>query len=254
MAESCVFEAVSTSVSYGGVHAVSDVSLSVHAGEVVGLIGPNGAGKTSFIDGVSGFAQMSGELRLGGSRIDDLRAHHRTAKGLARTWQSVSLFEDLTVAENVSVASRRSSKRPRREESGNGDAVSSALERLEIADLALRLPGELSHGQRVLVGVARAIVDDPVLVLMDEPGAGLDDHERAALGRFLRDLARGGTAVLLVDHDMDLVLKVCDRISVLDFGRQIAEGTASQIAHDPIVVAAYLGTAGEQTSDQKVGS
>lgn len=250
MAKQVVFEADSTSVTYGGVHAVSDVSLTIEAGQIVGLIGPNGAGKTSFIDGVSGFARMSGNLRLAGERLNGLRAHRRNSKGLSRTWQSVSLFEDLTVAENVKVASRRIGGRGAAP-IDTSDPVAGALERLGIGDLANKLPGELSHGQRVLVGVARAIVNDPLLVLMDEPGAGLDDQEGAQLGRFLRQLADSGTAILLVDHDMGLVLKVCDRISVLDFGRKIAEGTPSEIAADPTVVAAYLGTATAEHDDSE---
>lgn len=230
------------SVSYGGVKALSGVDIEVRRGEVVGLIGPNGAGKTSFIDGVTGFAPMTGELVLDGSSLTGVRAHRRSSLGLSRTWQSVALFDDLTVRENVAVAARKGARRA----SGKSHAerVQSALERVGIVELAPRLPGELSHGQRVLVGVARAIAAEPQVVLMDEPAAGLDDSEGRELGRFIRKLAAGGMGVLLVDHDMNLVLDVCDRLYVLDFGRLIASGPPAEISTNPAVIRAYLG--GEQ--------
>jgi ABC-type branched-subunit amino acid transport system ATPase component len=227
------------SVSYGGVKALSDVDIEVRRGEVVGLIGPNGAGKTSFIDGVTGFAPMTGELVLDGTPITGVRAHRRSALGLSRTWQSVALFDDLTVRENVAVAARKGAKRA----SGKSHAerVQGALERVGIVEFASRLPGELSHGQRVLVGVARAIAAEPQVVLMDEPAAGLDDSEGKELGRFIRKLAADGMGVLLVDHDMNLVLEVCDRLYVLDFGRLIASGPPTEISSNPAVIRAYLG-------------
>jgi branched-chain amino acid transport system ATP-binding protein len=251
MVESAVFEGKDLSVAYGGVRAVTDVNLVVRKGQVVGLIGPNGAGKTSFIDGVSGFARMTGSVQLNGSELAQLRAHRRSALGLSRTWQSVGLFEDLTVQENVSIAlkGRRCLSRFRRNEP---DLVIPVLQKLGIENLAELLPGEISHGQRVLVGVARAIVGSPTMVLMDEPGAGLDDAEGAQLGRFIRRLADAGTAVLLVDHDMNLVLDVCDHIYVLDFGKLIASGTPREIAANPKVIAAYLGSSSGTTENDTV--
>ncbi|ARJ04183.1 hypothetical protein GCM10010988_29130 [Cnuibacter physcomitrellae] len=242
MAESSVLVSSKLSVSYGGVKAVSDVDLHVDRGEIVGLIGPNGAGKTSFIDAVSGFAPMTGSITLNGHELRGERAHRRSRLGLSRTWQSVSLFEDLTVSENVKVGAGHTPLADRLRGRRQRVEIDPVLDRLGIAGLAGRLPGELSHGQRVLVGVARAIVASPALVLMDEPGAGLDDAEGAELGRQLRGLAADGISVLLVDHDMNLVLDVCDRIYVLDFGRQIAQGTPAEIAADPAVIKAYLGT------------
>lgn len=230
------------SVSYGGVKALSEVTIDVDRSEVVGLIGPNGAGKTSFVDGITGFAPMVGTLVLDGQRLDGTRAHHRASRGLSRTWQSVALFDDLTVAENVAVATHRNR---RHRVASTADLVTAALERAGIGHLNDRLPGQLSHGQRVLVGVARAIALEPQVVLMDEPAAGLDDAEGRDLGALIRQLAADGAGILLVDHDMNLVLDVCDRIYVLDFGRLIATGTPDQVRQDPAVIRAYLGTSAE---------
>ncbi|UFS59803.1 ABC transporter ATP-binding protein [Subtercola endophyticus] len=234
------------SVAYGGVKALSDVDIEVRRGEVVGLIGPNGAGKTSFIDGVTGFATMSGDLRLDGTSLTGVRAHRRSGLGLSRTWQSVALFDDLTVRENVAVAAKRGARRSGAQ--SHADRVQGAMDRVGIAEHASRLPGELSHGQRVLVGVARAIAAEPQVVLMDEPAAGLDDAEGRELGLFIRKLASEGMGILLVDHDMNLVLDVCDRLYVLDFGRLIASGSPQEISNDPAVIRAYLGGGDEVDS------
>jgi branched-chain amino acid transport system ATP-binding protein len=240
-------------VAYGGVIAVNDVDLTVAAGSVVGLIGPNGAGKTSTIDALTGYhAPASGSVVFDGDDITRLRAHQRARRGLVRTFQSVELFDDLTVEENLLVASERigvlsalkglllpSGKHPRED-------VDWALGLCGLTDVADRLPTELSHGRRKLVGVARALAQRPRLVLLDEPAAGLDTDESLELGRHLRALPDAGVTVLLVDHDMGLVLSVCDDIVVLDFGSVIARGTPAQIREDEAVVAAYLGSHKEE--------
>ena len=241
-------------VAYGGLLAVEGVSLTVTAGEVVGLIGPNGAGKTSCIDALTGFTPARGRVRLDGRPIDELPTHRRARAGLARTFQSVELFEDLSVAENLAVASADpawwsplvDAIRPRRADHD----VRWALEAVGLGDLGAARPAELSHGQRRLVGVARALVRRPTALLLDEPAAGLDTAESAALGRRIRDIAASGIAVLLVDHDMGLVLSVCDRVAVLDFGHLIATGTPAEIRDDATVVAAYLGTGSTAEDDR----
>ncbi|MDF5753077.1 ABC transporter ATP-binding protein [Spongiactinospora sp. TRM90649] len=219
-------------VHYGGVRALDQVGAEIRPGELVGVIGPNGAGKSTLLDAITGFARITGGvLTLDGYDLRHRRPSERARMGVARTWQTLQLFEDLTVAENVLLAVR-----------GRDGEPADVLARLGIEGLAGRMPGELSHGQRVLVGVARALAGAPKLLLMDEPAAGLDARERALLGAILRDVVASGTSVVLVDHDMPLVLGVCDRVYVLDLGTVIACGTPREVRNDPRVIAAYLGT------------
>ncbi|MFN8024709.1 MAG: ABC transporter ATP-binding protein [Acidimicrobiales bacterium] len=241
------------SVSYGGVRAVSDVQLSVAPGELVGLIGPNGAGKTTLIDAVTGFVRCTGRITFDGRDVTDLAPHRRARLGITRTFQSLELFDDLTVAENVATAIERPSwrdalvdlVRPRPVDAGG--PVGEALGLLGIDDLADHHPPELGHGQRRLVACARAVAGRPSLICMDEPAAGLDTAESRSLGARLRAITEQGSAILLVDHDMSMVLDVCDRVYVLEFGTTIAHGTPDEVRRDPAVVAAYLGrTAGGQ--------
>ena len=235
-------------VTYGGVVAVDGVSLHVDSGEVVGLIGPNGAGKSSFIDALTGYLPgRGGRVTFEGASLDGSRAHAVARRGLVRTFQSVELFDDLTVEENLLVAADRPTAWsmlrdlviPSR--TRGLEDVAWAQHLCELDDVAQRYPKELSHGQRKLVGVARALAQRPRLVLMDEPAAGLDTEESLAFGRRLRSLPQHGVSVLLVDHDMGLVLGVCDRIVVIDFGRVIAQGTPEEIRADSKVIEAYLG-------------
>ncbi|AZG47532.1 ABC transporter ATP-binding protein [Gordonia insulae] len=235
------------SVHYGGVTANADIDLTVATGEIVGLIGPNGAGKTTFVDAVTGFARSTGEVVLGGRRVDRAAPHRRRNAGMARTWQAGELFADLTVAQNLAVAVQRVGLRALFSDVFTGSTppagvVEQALEVVGLLDVADRLPGELTLGQQKLVGVARALVGGTRLVLLDEPAAGLDTHESHEFGAELRKIAATGIGILLIDHDMSLVLDVCDRLYVLDFGRVIADGTPAAIRDDPAVVAAYLGS------------
>ena len=231
------------------------VSLRVEAGSLVGLIGPNGAGKTTFIDAITGFtAVSSGQARFDGTLLNDVPPDGRAHLGLSRTFQSLELFEDLSVRDNLLVAAEEPRwysflldlLRANRRRAESETRVDRAIEALGLAEWAERLPSDLSHGQRKLVGVARALAAAPKLLLLDEPAAGLDTAESQKLGDHLRRFVAEGTTIFLIDHDMGLVLNVCDYIYVLDFGRIIAEGTAAQIRQDPAVIHAYLGeTAGE---------
>jgi ABC-type branched-subunit amino acid transport system ATPase component/ABC-type branched-subunit amino acid transport system permease subunit len=223
-------------VRYGGVVAVNNVSLHVDRGTIVGLIGPNGAGKTSVIDAVTGFAGSSGSVELDGRRLDGMAPHARVRAGLARTFQSLELYDDLSVEENVSVAAQGRRHAHRRE------AVDRALQNVGMAALRDRPAGELSQGERQLVSIARACVADPTVLLLDEPAAGLDSEESTWLGERIRAISAAGTGMLLVDHDVNLVLSVCDHVYVLDFGAVIAEGPPDTIRANRAVADAYLGT------------
>jgi branched-chain amino acid transport system ATP-binding protein len=235
-------------VRFGAVAALDGVSLSVPTGSLVGLIGPNGAGKTTFIDAVTGFVPSTGTVQVDGQRVDLLPPHRRVAAGLGRTWQSLELFDDLTLRENCLVAAQSASLgsslldlvRPGRH--ADDPRVDAALELVGLADAADRAPTELSLGQRKLAGVARALAGRSTILLLDEPAAGLDTDESAALGERLRRIVDTGTTVLLVDHDMGLVLGVCEQVHVLDFGLLIRSGTPDEVREDPEVIAAYLGT------------
>jgi branched-chain amino acid transport system ATP-binding protein len=210
------------------VHAVNDVSLEVREGELVGLIGPNGAGKTTLVDAISGFVDYTGRAELSGADLGGLRPHERARRGLARTWQSTELFDDLNVTENLTVASRDGS-------------VTDALSLVGLDWAAEAMPTQLSSGQRKLVGVARALVAKPAVLCLDEPAAGLDTVESEELGVCLRRLADQGQSMLLIEHDMGLVLGICDRVVVLEFGKVIAEGAPEVVRRDARVIAAYLG-------------
>ena len=237
----------SLTVSYGGVRAVDDVSLDVEAGTLTGLIGPNGAGKTSLIDALSGFVAYEGSVELGGAALDGLPPHQRVRRGLVRSFQSVELFDDLDVRGNLLVAAERLTVWgalrdlvvPRR--SLTAARLDRAVDVAGIGHLLDRRTSELSEGERKLVGLCRALVTDPRVLLLDEPAAGLDTGESRQLGERLRAVVDAGTGVLLIDHDMDLVLDVCDVVHVVDGGRHIASGTPAEVRGDERVVAAYLG-------------
>ncbi len=251
-----VLEATGVSVSFGGVHAVVDVGLEVGEGQLVGLIGPNGAGKTTFIDAITGFVRYRGRVVLDGHELTRLPPHTRANLGLARTWQSIELFDDLSIRENLLVAAHRPSVwRTIRETVSLPDPgtaeIGPALELLGLDAVADAMPTELSQGQRKLVGIARALVTSPRLVCLDEPAAGLDTHESAELGRLLRRLADDGQSMLLVDHDMGLVLGICDEVTVLEFGKVIARGPADVVRRDEAVITAYLGSAASELAGDR---
>ena len=215
-------------VAFGGVRACDGISLDVHEGELLGLIGPNGAGKTTFINAVTGFV-----------------AH----RGLSRTWQSLELFGDISVRANLEVAATKLTPTMAiRDYFGSSqrvaERVDQTIEALEMEDIINARPDDLSMGYRKLVGVARALVAQTKLVLLDEPAAGLDRTETAWLAEKLRQVIDYGISVLLVDHDMGLVLNVSDRIHVIDFGKTIAVGAPDEIRDNPAVIGAYLGTGG----------
>ena len=221
-------------VRYGGVVAVDDVSFSVEAGQIVGLIGPNGAGKTTTIDALCGFHPYEGSVVLNAQDVAGYSPHRRAALGLARTFQLAGVSDDLTVEENVQVGQHRA-------QSHDPAALTGILEELGLVEMRDLQVSMLSQGQRQLVSVARALAGKPRLLLLDEPAAGLDSTESLWLAERLREVRDTGVTILLVDHDMSLVLNLCDTIDVLDFGSLIATGTPEEIRRNQQVSTAYLG-------------
>ncbi|UDY37945.1 ABC transporter ATP-binding protein [Dermatobacter hominis] len=238
------------SVRYGGVVALDGVTLAVPAGELHGLIGPNGAGKTTFLDGVSGFARpSSGAVVVGGVDCTALPPHRIARLGLTRTFQTLELFDDLTVEENLAVVAAATPAAPTlHEETEEEIPLPSTAARVEDALSTVGLercgggrPTTLSNVDRRRVALARALVAEPTVLLLDEPAAGLDPGETAELAELLQRISAAGTAVLLVEHDMALVLGSCATVHVLDAGRLIASGSPEDVRIDPEVLRAYLG-------------
>ncbi|MBK3572517.1 ATP-binding cassette domain-containing protein [Streptomyces sp. MBT65] len=243
-------------VRYGGVVAVDGLSLDVEPGQVVGLIGPNGAGKTSAIDAVTGFTRAaSGSVRLGERDVTRVPVHRRAGAGLSRSFQSLELFEDMTVLDNLYAACERPGRwtwltdlvRP-----GSRPLpahVLVAVREFGLRDSLDRPVGDLSYGERRLLAIARAVAASPSVLLLDEPAAGLSDEETRELAHLVRRLAEDwGMGVLLVEHDVDMVMSVCDQVVVLDFGRRICAGTPDEVRRDPAVRAAYLGDLEPETT------
>jgi branched-chain amino acid transport system ATP-binding protein len=247
-------ELAGITVAFGGVTALSDVSLTVEPGRVHGLIGPNGAGKTTLFNVVCGLVRpTAGRIVWRGAELRRLRPNRLARLGIARTLQGVGLFPGLTVLENVMVGAHRharsgflaalvASPTHDRDEQRLRDRATAALAELEADDVAGRYPGSLPYPVQKRVALARALVADPELLLLDEPASGLSEDEMHELGSLIRDLS-DRMSVLLVEHHMDLVMRVCDHITVLDSGRQIAAGTPEQVQADPAVTEAYLGDA-----------
>jgi ABC-type branched-subunit amino acid transport system ATPase component/ABC-type branched-subunit amino acid transport system permease subunit len=236
---------------FGGVVAVNDVSFAVHAREIVALIGPNGAGKSTTFNLITGVLKASGgAISVLGRALDGARPQDITQLGVSRTFQHVKLIADMTVLENVAIGahlrghSGALASMLRLDRGDEARLLSEAMRQIERVGLAAQahmLAGSLSLGQQRIVEIARALCADPVLLLLDEPAAGLRHMEKQRLAGLLRELRDAGMSVLLVEHDMGFVMNLADRVVVLDFGTKIAEGTPQQIKANPDVIRAYLG-------------
>jgi branched-chain amino acid transport system ATP-binding protein len=238
---------------FGGVTALEDVSFSINKGEITGVIGPNGAGKTTLFNIITGiYTQTAGRVTLNGSDVSGLPPEKLARLGMVRTFQNIELFGGMTVLENVMVGlhTRSSSgllacslRMPwsRTEESRIRSGAFKWLEFTGITDLADITAGNLPFGKGRMLEIARALAVEPSIILMDEPAAGLNSHETLDLARLIQRIRDLGITVVLVEHDMELVMDICDRIVVLNLGRKLAEGTPREIQENHEVIAAYLG-------------
>jgi branched-chain amino acid transport system ATP-binding protein len=257
MKHSSVLEVRGVSVRFGGLTALDAVSLTVAPGEVLGVIGPNGAGKTTLLNVLCGFIRPDeGQVLIDGRQYHHLRPHQLAGLGIARTLQGVGLFDRLSAIENVMTGANCRAKArfvsallglppSDRDERRLRQEAGQALDRVGAGDVADARPGELPYGMRKRVALARALVAQPKLLLLDEPASGLADGELTELDGLIRELA-AQTSLVIVEHHMDLMMSVCDSIVVLDFGKVISHGPPQEIQADPAVAAAYLGTSGPE--------
>ena len=233
-------EAVDVTKQFGGVRALRGVSLRLPEGSVIGLIGPNGSGKTTLLNCIAGaFPLTSGEIRLDGATISGRRGHAIARRGVVRTFQNIRLFGQLTSLQNVEVAALAAGRVPRRRSRAHALEV---LERLGISHLAERTAGTLSYGDQRRLEVARALGAQPRFLLLDEPAAGMNDDESEALSASIRRIrSERNCGILVVEHDLQLIMRLCDEISVLNEGEVIAHGAPAEVRANPAVVAAYIG-------------
>jgi branched-chain amino acid transport system ATP-binding protein len=242
-------------VKFGGVTALDNVNLHVNQGEIAALIGPNGAGKTTVFNIVTGYyTPAEGEILVDGKSMLGLRPYKIARAGLARTFQNIRLFGDMTAVENVATAADALNKsglvgslfgipRSRRDEKASMEKAHELLKFIGLDHRALQMAKNLPYGDQRRLEIARALALNPKVLLLDEPAAGFNPQEKVELGELIRKIRDRGFAVLLIEHDMSLVMDISDRVSVLDFGQKIAEGTPVEIQNNQRVIDAYLGVA-----------
>jgi branched-chain amino acid transport system ATP-binding protein len=245
------------SKAFGGVQAVSRVSLDVRRGELLSVIGPNGAGKTSLLNMISGFYHPdSGRVVLDGADITDLAPNRIATLGVARTFQNIALFKGMTALDNLMLGRHVHMRAgvltsfvywglAQREEVAHRQRVEDIIDFLKIQDLRRRPTGSLAYGLQKRVELGRALALDPKVLLLDEPMGGMNQEEKEDMARFILDVnEEWGTTIILIEHDMGVVMDISDRVAVLDMGQKIAEGTPDEVRVNPLVIKAYLGEAG----------
>jgi branched-chain amino acid transport system permease protein len=240
--DSTILEVNQLSKHFGGLKAVDEVKLSVHRNTVHALVGPNGSGKTTLLNVVSGiYMPTNGRLFFNGEDVTRLLPHQRAQRGIGRTFQSVRLFSGMSVLENIIVGAERPGNEVAVGSTGVEQHALAALDFVHLAEIRKQTVQSLSYGHQRLAEIARALAGNPKLLLLDEPGAGLNTVEKSGLVKLMKRLKGHGLTILVIDHDMSLVEQVADRITVLNFGRRIADGPPAEVLCNPEVMAAYLG-------------
>lgn len=248
-----VLEVKNIAKRFGGIQALTDVNFSVNKGEVFGLIGPNGAGKTTMFNMITAmFPPTAGDINFLGKNLAGHKPHQITELGICRTFQNIRLFSDMTVLENVTIGEHCRTKsgvwssvfrtrKQKTEETATRENARKLLELVGLEDQEDNFADNLSYGQQRRLEIARALASNPQLLLLDEPAAGMNEKETNDLFDLIQKIKAQGITVLLIEHDMPLVMRICDRIAVLNFGREIALGTPEEIRNNPEVIEAYLG-------------